>query len=127
MPVQITAGIKVEVESRYLPSQSKPSENHFVFPYHIRITNESDRPAKLISRHWYITDGTGTIKEVAGEGVVGEQPYLLPNENFEYTSWCTLTTPIGKMMGVYEMIDDLGRPFRVNIPDFPLLVPDLLN
>lgn len=127
MPIQITAGIKVEVESRYLASRSKPLEQYFVFPYHIRISNESDRPAKLISRHWFITDGFGTVREVEGDGVVGEQPYLLPGEQFEYTSWSSLVTPTGMMMGSFRMIDDLAQSFKVVIPSFTLVVPDLLN
>ncbi|MCF7796784.1 MAG: Co2+/Mg2+ efflux protein ApaG [Lentisphaeria bacterium] len=127
MPIQITSGIKVEVESRYLASHSRPLEQYFIFPYYIRISNDSDRPAKLISRHWLITDGFGTVREVEGDGVVGEQPYLLPGEQFEYTSWSSLVTPTGKMSGTFQMIDDLAQFFKVAIPSFTLVVPDLLN
>lgn len=127
MPIQITSGIKVEVECRYMASRSKPLEHYFVFPYHIRISNGSDRPAKLISRQWLITDGFGTVREISGDGVVGEQPYLMPGEQFEYTSWSSLVTPTGMMTGSYQMIDDLARFFKVAIPPFTLVVPDLLN
>lgn len=127
MPIQITSGIKVEVECGYLASRSLPLEHHFVFPYKIRISNESDRPAKLISRHWFITDGFGTVREIEGDGVVGEQPYLMPGEQFEYTSWSSLATPIGQMVGSFRMVDDLTRFFKVAIPPFILVVPDLMN
>jgi len=86
MEETITEGIRVQVESFYLDANSKTEENLYVFAYHIRLKNLSKRTVQLMSRHWIITDSSGEINEVKGDGVVGDQPVLAPDEEYEYTS-----------------------------------------
>jgi ApaG protein len=119
----VTKDIRVEVESRYAPEQSDLPEQQWVFQYTIRITNEGDETVQLLSRHWIITDVTGRTDEVRGPGVVGEQPVLAPGESFEYSSWCPLKAPIGVMRGTYQMINENGSRFDVEIAPFALRAP----
>jgi ApaG protein len=123
----ITHGIRVTVESRYLPEQSVPSAHRYVFAYHVTIRNEGTETAQLRTRHWIITDGNGEVQEVRGEGVVGEQPLLGPGEQFEYTSGCVLATQCGSMHGTYQMFTEDGRSFDAEIAAFPLALPWSLN
>ncbi|HEX6834769.1 MAG TPA: Co2+/Mg2+ efflux protein ApaG [Rudaea sp.] len=115
--------IRVAVQARFIDDQSAPDANRFVFSYTIRIANEGSVPARLISRHWIITDANGKVQEVRGDGVVGEQPWLRPGDDFQYTSGAVLETAIGTMRGSYHMLADDGRHFDANIPQFTLSVP----
>lgn len=119
--------IDVEIESFYLPKQSEPSESRFVFGYTISIKNTSDKPVKLLKRHWLITDANENTQEVNGIGVVGEQPYLQPNEIYQYTSGSVIETPIGCMQGSYKMISNDGAEFEVVVPAFSLSKPHILH
>jgi ApaG protein len=119
--------IDVDVRSRFLPEQSMPEDGRFVFAYTIRIRNTGSVPARLISRHWLITDGNGKVEEVRGEGVVGEQPWLRPGEDFEYTSGAVLETGSGMMQGSYQMLADDGTRFEADIAPFILSVPRTLH
>jgi len=119
--------IEVQVRTRYLAEQSAPDLGRYVFAYTIRIINHGPVPARLISRHWIITDADGRVQEVHGLGVVGEQPHLDPGEVFEYTSGTVVETPVGTMEGSYQMITDDGEPFDVPIPAFTLSVPLALH
>jgi ApaG protein len=119
----VTEGIRVRVQSAYLPDQSSPRDERFVFAYTITISNESTYTAQLRTRHWIITDGRGSVEEVKGEGVVGEQPRLSPGQTFQYTSGCVLTTPIGTMQGSYRFWRDNGTYFDVAIAPFSLALP----
>jgi ApaG protein len=119
----LTEGIRVRVQSLYLPDQSSPRDDRYVFAYTITISNESPRTAQLRTRHWIITDGRGTIEEVRGDGVVGEQPRLAPGQSFQYTSGCVLNTPIGTMHGTYRMWRDDGTYFDAVIAPFSLASP----
>ena len=121
------SSIVVAVETKFITEQSDPAAKRFVFGYMITITNESPQSAKLLSRHWIITDGEGGEREVRGPGVVGEQPHLRPGEQFRYTSGAILTTEIGSMHGSYEFVDDDGVAFSVPIPVFTLAVPNALH
>ena len=118
-----TEGIRVRVQSHYLPDQSSPRDDRYVFAYTITISNEGPRTAQLRTRHWIITDGRGTIEEVRGDGVVGEQPRLSPGQSFQYTSGCVLTTPVGTMHGTYRMWRDDGSYFDAEIAPFSLAMP----
>ena len=118
---------QVEVETRYLPDQSDPAQNRYVFAYTITIINQGTVAAKLLTRHWIITDAEGKVQEVLGEGVVGEQPYLKPGDGFRYTSGTILETPIGSMQGSYQMIADDGTEFDAEIPALNLAVPNTLH
>jgi ApaG protein len=119
--------IDVDVRSRFLPEQSLPEDGRYVFAYTIRIRNTGSVPARLISRHWLITDGNGKVVEVRGEGVVGEQPWLRPGEDFEYTSGAVLETGSGSMHGSYQMLADDGTRFDAEIAPFLLTVPRTLH
>jgi ApaG protein len=119
--------IRVEVETSYLEDQSEPRERRFVFSYTITIRNEGEVPAKLMTRHWVITDSDGHVREVRGDGVVGEQPYLLPGQGFRYSSGAVLETPVGSMHGSYQMIGDDGARFDAPIPAFRLAIPGMLH
>lgn len=111
---------RVEVQPQYLPEQSAPDQGVYTFAYTITITNVGEVASQLISRHWLITDATGTIEEVKGLGVVGHQPLLKPGEAFEYTSGCRLRTASGTMQGSYFFVAEDGERFDVAIPPFEL-------
>jgi len=119
--------IDVEVETDYIEEQSNPELNRYVFAYTITITNRGEVPAKLLSRHWIITDSNGKVEEVRGMGVVGEQPHLEPGEAFRYTSGTILETAVGSMRGTYQMIADDGVEFDAEIPAFTLSIPRVLH
>jgi ApaG protein len=119
--------IRVEVSTSYLDEQSSPSEQRYVFSYTITIRNEGQRPAKLLTRHWIITDANGRVKEVRGEGVVGEQPHLEPGQGFRYSSGAVLETPVGTMEGSYQMVDADGEHFDAPIAPFRLAIPGILQ
>jgi len=118
---------RVEVETRYIEEQSDPDQQRYVFAYTITIRNEGSIPAKLLRRHWIITDANGEVQEVRGEGVVGEQPYLKPGDGFRYTSGTVLETPVGSMQGSYQMIADDGVEFDAEIPPFSLSMPHTIH
>lgn len=119
--------IVVSVMPQYLPDQSEPAEQQFVFAYTVRITNQGKYAAQVISRHWIITDGDQKTEEVRGLGVVGQQPLLTPGETFEYTSGCPLSTPVGTMRGSYHCVGENGIPFEVEIAEFVLAMPRTLH
>jgi ApaG protein len=127
--------INVAVVTTYLPGHSRPEEEQYTFAYTITISNASDLPVQLLSRHWIITDADNQVQEVRGDGVVGEQPVIEPNNVFRYTSGATLTTPVGCMEGTYYMvvreprnIDPAELPtFEVPIAPFSLHTPTALN
>ncbi|MCU7960582.1 MAG: Co2+/Mg2+ efflux protein ApaG [gamma proteobacterium symbiont of Bathyaustriella thionipta] len=119
--------IKIDVETRYIESQSAPEQDRFVFSYTITITNKGEEAAQLLNRHWLITDSNSHVQEVRGEGVVGEQPHLQPGESYRYTSGAVLQTPVGSMHGSYEMIYDDGIRFDAPIAPFSLAIPRTLH
>jgi ApaG protein len=119
--------INVGVETSYLEDQSEPREQRFVFSYTVTVRNDGDVPARLVSRHWIITDSNGRTQEVRGEGVVGEQPHLKPGQGFRYSSGTVLETPVGAMQGSYHMLGDDGERFEAPIPAFRLAMPGVLH
>ena len=137
--------ISVNVDTRYLEDQSDPGESRYVFAYTITIRNEGliaarllarhwlitdangTVPAKLLGRHWVITDANGKVQEVRGEGVVGEQPHLMPGQGFRYTSGAVLETPVGSMQGSYQMLADNGVRFEAPVPAFTLAIPGTIH
>lgn len=119
--------IDVAVETSYLEEQSAVDEDRYVFAYTITIRNKGSVAAKLLTRHWIITDGNGEVQEVEGAGVVGEQPHLEPGEQFRYTSGTVLDTPVGTMHGSYQMRADDGYEFDADIPVFRLSMPRTLH
>jgi ApaG protein len=127
MEIPTEHAIGIDVDARYLEDQSQPEQDRYVFAYTIRLRNEGSVAAKLLGRHWVITDANGQVREVDGEGVVGEQPHLQPGEAFEYTSGAVLETDLGTMRGSYRMLADDGTPFEAPIPAFTLTVPRTLH
>lgn len=119
--------IKVATVAEYVPGQSDPDEDRYVFAYHITITNTGTVRAQLLTRHWIITDGTGKVQEVRGEGVIGEKPSLAPGEHFSYSSGSVLETPVGTMQGSYQMEAEDGHRFDAEIPPFVLAMPRVLH
>jgi ApaG protein len=123
----VTEGIRVTVSASYVAEQSAPAAKRYVFAYTVKILNEGAQPAQLRTRHWIITDGNGKVEEVRGPGVVGQQPYLKPGEEFEYTSGCVLQTSRGEMRGTYQMHRPDGSGFDARIAPFALALPYSLN
>ena len=123
MYVEVTDDIEIKVEPAFVEEQSRPELSYYFFAYHVKIRNLGARTVQLLSRHWIITDGSGVTEEVKGPGVIGEQPKLAPGNEFEYTSFCPLTTPTGNMRGTYQMEDNLGNRFEARIPLFFLRTP----
>ncbi len=121
------SGIQIQVATNYVDEQSEPDAGRYVFAYTITISNNGDVAAKLLSRHWVITDANGKVQEVSGDGVVGEQPYLEPGERFRYSSGAVLETPVGSMQGLYRMVAEDGMSFDAPIAPFTLAVPGLLH
>ncbi|MFO1467898.1 MAG: Co2+/Mg2+ efflux protein ApaG [Steroidobacteraceae bacterium] len=119
--------IRVDVETAYVEDQSDPGDARYVFSYTITIRNQGRTPARLLTRHWIITDSNGKVQEVRGDGVVGEQPYLKPGQGFRYSSGAVLETPVGSMQGSYQMIADDGERFDAPIAPFRLAIPGVLN
>ena len=119
--------IRVDVETNYVEEQSDPKERRFVFAYTITLRNEGQMPAKLLTRHWIITDADGKVQEVRGDGVVGEQPHLKPRQGFRYSSGTMIATPVGAMQGSYQMVSDDGDRFDAPIPPFRLAMPGILQ
>ena len=119
--------IAVSVATQFIDEQSKPQDNRYVFAYTIKIRNLGSLSARLLSRHWIITDGNGDVREVRGEGVVGEQPLMQPGEGYEYTSGAILETAVGTMQGSYRMLAEDGTRFDADIPSFVLSIPRTLH
>jgi ApaG protein len=124
---ETTQGISVEVESYFVPEQSDTVLDRYVFAYRIRIANESNQTVQLTRRHWFIAEGDGSVREVEGEGVVGEQPVMAPGETHEYMSGAILQGPVGTMHGTYEMLREDGTGFKAVIPRFTLQMPRTLH
>ena len=119
--------IQVDVETQFLPDQSETEEHRYVFAYTITIHNHGKLPVRLLTRRWIITDASGQIQEVAGDGVVGEQPTIRPGNYHRYSSFSVLETPVGTMEGSYGMVDKEGQAFNASIPVFRLAVPGIVN
>ena len=119
--------IEVTVVSEHLPEQSEPDANRYVFAYTVSIQNIGIAPARVLNRHWIVSDANGKVQEVRGKGVVGEQPHIQPGESFQYTSGTLLETPVGSMHGSYEMEAEDGTHFEAAIPPFSLATPTSLH
>jgi ApaG protein len=119
--------ISISSKTTYIPEQSSPDGMRYVFAYTITITNSGLVAATLLRRHWVITDANGKVQEVRGDGVVGEQPHIMPGESHQYSSASVLETPVGCMQGSYEMQADDGVEFEASIPVFNLSMPNALH
>ena len=119
--------IQIRTLPMYLPEQSDPDEDRYVFSYAIEITNQGDKPVQLLSRFWLITHGSGREEQVSGDGVVGQQPVIQPGANHRYSSGAILDSPVGTMEGYYELRTDDGELFRAPIDRFRLSMPGIIN
>ncbi|AGA91941.1 uncharacterized protein affecting Mg2+/Co2+ transport [Thioflavicoccus mobilis 8321] len=119
--------IRVSVRSDYLADQSEPGDGRYAFAYTVTIENLGTQAARLLERHWIITDGDGQVQEVRGEGVVGQQPRIAPGETYRYTSGAVLATPVGSMQGSYGMLADDGTRFEAPISPFSLALQAVLH
>lgn len=119
--------IDIQVVTRYLSDHSQPESQRYAFAYTVTLHNSGSIGARLLGRHWIITDGDGQVQEVRGDGVVGQQPHLQPGESHTYTSGTLLTTEVGSMHGSYQMLADDGTRFEAPIPPFRLAVPGALH
>ncbi len=122
-PENSTYNIHIDVQPRYLPEQSSPDDDRYVFAYTVKITNNGQIATQVISRHWVIKNADGKVEEVSGLGVVGRQPFLQPGHSFEYTSGCPLNTPSGSMRGSLFCVAEDGERFDVPILPFELFIP----
>ena len=118
-----TRNIRIAVQPAFLDDQSDPGEERYMWSYTVTIENKGAETVQLLARHWHITDGRGTVKEVTGEGVVGAQPVIAPGQKFQYTSGCPLETASGTMSGRYQMMSASGESFEAEIPAFLLESP----
>lgn len=125
---KLSMGVQVSVETYYQPDYSNPVNNEYMFAYRISIENHNDFSLQVLRREWHIFDSNGEYREVEGEGVVGQQPIILPGKSFQYVSGCNLRTEMGKMSGKYIM-ENTGtkKIFYVNIPAFDMIVPFKMN
>jgi len=119
--------IDVSVVTRYLPEQSQPEQNRFAFAYTVTVSNKGEMPAKLLSRHWVITDGDGRVQEVRGAGVIGQQPLIEAGASHTYSSGTVMATRVGIMQGSYQMLAEDGKRFDALIAPFRLAVPGSLH
>ena len=125
---KISEGITISVETFYQPEYSNPLSYEYMFAYRITIENNNDFPVQLLRRHWFIFDSSGSNQEVEGEGVVGTQPVIQPNQQFQYVSGCNLRTEIGRMEGIYLMKNlNTNKLFEAKIPAFELFAPSKSN
>ena len=128
MATQVNNGIKISVQTNYHELASKPHQGLYLFSYKITLENKSEFVVQLLRRHWFIFDSCGISREVEGEGVIGEKPILSCGEVYQYESSCNLVTEIGKMKGTYLMERKSDKAlFKVQIPEFELIVPHRLN
>ena len=125
---KVTRDIRVVVQTAYIPDESSPRHQHYVFAYQIEITNSSSHTVQLLTREWHILDGLGEKRLVQGDGVIGKQPVLAPGKTHQYVSGCHFSTPVGKMSGFYmmEIKEDQSR-IKVDIPPFVMVAPYLNN
>lgn len=115
-----TLGIRITVRPRYVGEQSLPAAGRFVFAYAVRIENVGSEAVQLLSRRWRIHDAIGEELEVAGDGVVGQQPTIQPGTIHEYASFCVLKGPSGFMEGSYRFVRPDGSEFDAVVPRFLL-------
>lgn len=127
MTIPASDKIEISVTTAFIPQQSNEAENRYVFSYTITITNHSDVAVKLLTRYWQITDANNDVSTVAGEGVIGKQPTIQPNNSFQYSSGCVFKTPVGTMQGHYQMVDENNQNIQIEIPVFRLSLPNILN
>lgn len=124
---RLTDGIRITVRPTFLPDQSIPEQRQYVFAYRVRIENTTQQSVQLLSRRWRIHDSIGEDTVVAGDGVVGEQPLLVPGSVHEYESFCVLKSANGHMEGEYRFVRADTTRFEAVIPRFTLTADEWLG
>ena len=119
--------VDIDVSTEFIEEESNYDNDRYFFAYTIKITNSGKVNVQLISRHWIVLDANNKQQEIKGLGVVGEQPVIAPNSNFQYSSGTIIETPVGTMHGTYQMVADNGYEFDAEIPMFSLNIPKVLN
>lgn len=128
METLITEGIQVSVTTEFQLQHSNPAQRKFVHSYEVTIENKSQYTVQLMRRHWIIKDGFSNVREVKGDGVIGEQPVLQPGQKHTYSSWSPLPTDVGSMKGTYLMVRLSDQhQFEVRVPEFSLVADYKLN
>jgi ApaG protein len=122
---ETTRGFTVRVSVNYMAEQSEPAKSRWFWAYHIRIENDGEMAAQLLTRHWEISDARGALQMIDGEGVVGDQPVIKPGASYDYVSGCPLTTSTGSMVGSFQMIGENGVRFDIAVPHFYLIAPSV--
>jgi ApaG protein len=127
------SAVVVRAVSMFQPDESDLSDatdKKYVFAYRIEIENRGTRTVQLLSRHWWITDARQAVREIEGDGVIGQRPFISPGQVFAYSSWCIIPTPSGLMRGSYFMVvsgANGDEPLEVVVPSFSLATPHALN
>ncbi|HFS66632.1 MAG TPA: Co2+/Mg2+ efflux protein ApaG [Flavobacteriia bacterium] len=128
MVQQITKGIKISVKTKFEGVRYNKYCMQYAFSYEIVIDNQSKDTVQLTGRNWRIFDSLRSTEVVAGEGVIGKKPILLPKQKHTYSSFSLLSSPIGAMSGFFKMINFTStKEFKVYIPTFQLMIPAILN
>ncbi len=128
MVQKVTNDVNIVVETFYQAAQSRPLQSEYLFAYRVTIENLGAVPVKLLRRHWHIIDSNGDVREVEGDGVVGQQPTIEPGSQYQYVSSCNLNSDMGKMYGSYTMEDLFSKKLmNITIPEFQLIAPFKVN
>ena len=121
------ARVAVRVRPRHAPEVRIAGGGEHCFAYAVEIENRGEASFQLVARRWTIINDDGAVREVAGPGVVGEQPVIAPGETHCYESYVDFPAPLGVMRGAYLMRLPDGREFEAEIPEFILSVPGALH
>ena len=119
--------IEIEIETKYLSKESQAHPGRHFFRYIITIHNRGNESVQLISRYWKFIGDDTQIKEVHGQGVVGQQPIIPPSGSYTYASGADMGCGGGTMEGSYQMIDSKGRFFDVPVLRMALTQPNKLH
>jgi ApaG protein len=122
-----TGQFSCSVTVQHLPDQSDPQQGVHAYAYTVTIVNTGEVTGQLVARRWLITNGHGQTEEVRGLAVVGHQPVLRPGEQFEYTSWVRLETPMGTMRGTFYCMTEHAHAFETDVGEFILAPPQALH
>lgn len=124
---ETAAELTCTVKAEHLAEQSDPQNGLHAYAYTVTIVNTGKVTAQVVGRRWLITNGLGQTEEVRGLAVVGHQPVLKPGEQFQYTSWVRLNTPVGTMLGTYFCMTEQAHPFEAAVAEFMLAPAQALH
>lgn len=119
--------VDIDVSTSYIMQESEPSDNYYLFHYHITIYNRGDRDITILSRRWIITDGNGHKKEVKSSGINGQKPTIKTGGSFDYKGNSNLPTPVGSLQAIYLVELDSGDQLEVFLEPKGLAVPGALH